>query len=71
MILIPVIGGLQAAQRMHMQLLQRVLNAPMIFFESTPLGRLVSRFSKDVETIDDDVAICIACCMWYAFEVLF
>lgn len=32
-----------------------ILRGPLIWFESTPLGRLLNRFSQDVQTVDCDV----------------
>ncbi|XP_045924011.1 ATP-binding cassette sub-family C member 3 isoform X6 [Micropterus dolomieu] len=46
---------LQAAKLMHHNLLQGVLRAPQAFFESTPTGRLLNRFSKDIDTIDSHI----------------
>ncbi|KAI0714464.1 P-loop containing nucleoside triphosphate hydrolase protein [Cerioporus squamosus] len=42
-----------ASQAMHRQAIKRVMYAPMTFFETTPLGRIMNRFSKDIDTIDN------------------
>lgn len=49
------IGTLQAAQFIHNSLLKRILKAPMEFFDQTPIGRVVNRFSKDIESTDSDI----------------
>ncbi|KAL9545898.1 hypothetical protein MBANPS3_006918 [Mucor bainieri] len=48
-------GGLRAARKLYVLLLDRVLKAPLRFFDTTPIGRVVNRFSKDFETIDTAV----------------
>ena len=45
--------ALKAARSFHRQLLSNVLRLPMSFFDTTPLGRVLNRFSKDVYTIDE------------------
>ncbi|KAI0749569.1 ABC transporter [Daedaleopsis nitida] len=42
-----------ASQALHKAAIQRVMYAPMSFFETTPLGRIMNRFSKDIDTIDN------------------
>ncbi|KAH3731572.1 multidrug resistance-associated protein 1 [Pelomyxa schiedti] len=37
----------------HEKALKCVLQAPMVFFYSTPVGRLVNRFSEDLQILDD------------------
>ena len=48
-------GGLKAAQHMHSRLVDVILKAKMIFFDATPMGRVLNRFSSDVYTIDDQL----------------
>ncbi|KAJ3286409.1 hypothetical protein HDU79_006491 [Rhizoclosmatium sp. JEL0117] len=53
--LINVFGAIRASRSLHESLLASVLGAPLRFFETTPLGRILNRFSKDISTIDEDV----------------
>ncbi|KAL8170790.1 hypothetical protein V2J09_022594 [Rumex salicifolius] len=48
-------GGLQATVRAHDTLLNRLINAPVYFFDRTPSGRILNRFSSDLYTIDDNL----------------
>jgi ABC-type multidrug transport system fused ATPase/permease subunit len=45
-------AALSASRKLHKRLLQRILNAPIHFFDSTPVGRIVNRFSTDTNNID-------------------
>lgn len=49
-------GSLTASKKIHTQLLVSVTRAQFKFFDSTPLGQLMNRFSKDLEVIDQEVA---------------
>ncbi|KAF9466563.1 ABC transporter [Collybia nuda] len=42
-----------ASQHLHKDAINQVMHAPMSFFETTPLGRIMNRFSKDIDTIDN------------------
>jgi ABC-type multidrug transport system fused ATPase/permease subunit len=42
-----------ASQELHERSITRILHAPMSFFETTPLGRIMNRFAKDVDTLDN------------------
>jgi ABC-type multidrug transport system fused ATPase/permease subunit len=48
-------GTLKASRSIHSQLLDRILRAKVRFFDTTPVGRIVNRFSSDLETIDQAV----------------
>merc|ERR1719394_2102558 len=43
---------LNASKQLHKKMLIRVLQSPMSFFDTTPLGRIVNRFAKDVDVCD-------------------
>ncbi|XP_046361919.2 multidrug resistance-associated protein 1-like [Haliotis rufescens] len=42
----------KASGILHLNMLRNVLKAPMSFFDTTPTGRIVNRFSQDMDTID-------------------
>ncbi|KAK7930093.1 hypothetical protein WMY93_006488 [Mugilogobius chulae] len=48
-------GTICAATTIHNRLLDRVLKATVSFFDTTPLGRILNRFSSDVYSIDDSL----------------
>ncbi|KAG4104317.1 P-loop containing nucleoside triphosphate hydrolase protein [Neocallimastix lanati (nom. inval.)] len=44
--------GIKAAKRIHRDAISRILLAPISFFDTTPLGRIINRFSKDQDSLD-------------------
>jgi ABC-type multidrug transport system fused ATPase/permease subunit len=44
--------GLVAGRNFHDRMLQSILRAPVRFFDSTPVGRILQRFSRDLESVD-------------------
>lgn len=43
---------IRASERIHQELLEKILRLPMAFFDTTPLGRILNRFSADIATVD-------------------
>ncbi|XP_017570742.1 canalicular multispecific organic anion transporter 1 [Pygocentrus nattereri] len=46
-------GAICASRTLHTRLLSNILRAPMLFFDTTPSGRVVNRFAKDIFTVDE------------------
>jgi len=55
-LLIVFFGSLRASRSLYRKMLRSIFRAPMRFYDVTPLGRLLNRFSKDFETIDSKLA---------------
>lgn len=49
----------EAARTLHANFADRVLRAPMAFFDTTPIGRILNRASRDVETVDNNLPMIV------------
>jgi ABC-type multidrug transport system fused ATPase/permease subunit len=58
--------SLKAARELHDRMAERVLHSTLGWFESTPTGRLINRFSQDISAIDTFVMmklqVWLICC---------
>ncbi|XP_059848901.1 ATP-binding cassette sub-family C member 12 [Hypanus sabinus] len=43
---------LKASSTLHNNVFYKVLHCPMTFFDTTPVGRIINRFSKDMDEVD-------------------
>ncbi|XP_078067715.1 ATP-binding cassette sub-family C member 5-like isoform X6 [Mustelus asterias] len=43
---------LRASSKLHDALFKKILRSPMQFFDTTPLGRILNRFAKDMDEVD-------------------
>lgn len=46
-------GNIGAARKLHFNLLENKFHTPTSFFDTTPLGRIINRFSRDIYVIDE------------------
>jgi len=53
---------LRAASSLHDRVLERVLRAPVSFFDATPVGRILNRFGKDQEVLDSELPTALQAC---------
>ncbi|KAK6999835.1 multidrug resistance-associated protein 1 [Biomphalaria glabrata] len=56
-------GHMRAARTFHDNLLSGVMHAPMSFFDTTPIGRILNRFSQDIYSVDSHIFIEIETCL--------
>ena len=67
--LAPRLGCVYAAIALHNYLLKGVLRLPLTFFDTTPVGRILSRFSKDIDSLDNELSYQITDVVYVFFEV--
>nr|XP_033792775.1 multidrug resistance-associated protein 7 isoform X2 [Geotrypetes seraphini] len=63
-------GTIRAASILHNKLLKRVLKATVTFFDTTPTGRIINRFSSDLYCIDDSLPFILNICLANVFGLL-
>uniref|UniRef100_A0A9J7YN69 ABC-type glutathione-S-conjugate transporter n=1 Tax=Cyprinus carpio carpio TaxID=630221 RepID=A0A9J7YN69_CYPCA len=64
------LGGIIASRHLHLDLVNNVLHSPMSFFESTPSGNLLNRFSKEIDSIDCMIPDGLKMMLGYVFKLL-
>lgn len=47
--------GLLAARKMHDKMVEKLIRARVLFFDSNPVGRMLTRFSKDTSVLDTSI----------------
>ncbi|KAK9823870.1 hypothetical protein WJX72_006059 [[Myrmecia] bisecta] len=47
-----LLSGLRASRKVHSASLASLVRAPVTFFDTTPVGRILNRFSKDTDDMD-------------------
>jgi ABC-type multidrug transport system fused ATPase/permease subunit len=61
---------LHSSRHLHNRMLHSVLRSTMQFFEATPLGRIINRFSKDVNSIEFILSLAYKDIIFALFEVV-
>uniref|UniRef100_A0A672VFA5 ABC-type glutathione-S-conjugate transporter n=1 Tax=Strigops habroptila TaxID=2489341 RepID=A0A672VFA5_STRHB len=65
-----LLGGVLASQKLFLQLLRNVARSPMVFFEQTPIGNLLNRFSKEMDAIDSVIPDKLKSLLGFLFNLL-
>ncbi|XP_021961754.1 multidrug resistance-associated protein 1 isoform X2 [Folsomia candida] len=64
------LSTLRSSANLHFKMLVRILHAPMSFFDTTPVGRIVNRFAKDVDVTDSLLPMNVELWLNSSFSVL-
>ncbi|XP_067853674.1 ATP-binding cassette sub-family C member 12 [Heptranchias perlo] len=62
---------LKASSALHHNVFHKVLHWPMKFFDTTPIGRIINRFSKDMDDIDVKLPFLAENFLQQVFSILF
>ncbi|CAK7304477.1 ATP-binding cassette sub-family C member 6 [Vulpes lagopus] len=65
-----LLGGIRASSLLFQRLLWDVMRSPIGFFERTPIGNLLNRFSKETDIVDVDIPDKLRSLLIYVFGLL-
>uniref|UniRef100_A0A669BJZ4 ATP-binding cassette, sub-family C (CFTR/MRP), member 2 n=1 Tax=Oreochromis niloticus TaxID=8128 RepID=A0A669BJZ4_ORENI len=63
-------ASINASRILYSRLLNNILRVPMVFFDTTPIGRVINRFAKDIFTIDEAIPASLRSCLLCLMSVL-
>ncbi|KAF9431317.1 Canalicular multispecific organic anion transporter 2 [Podila epigama] len=69
-LIVNVICGVRGARILHERLITRVLRMPFSFFDVTPLGRVIDRFSYDTHIVDNHLPLLLPGLLRYSTSIL-
>ncbi|XP_046853052.1 multidrug resistance-associated protein 1-like isoform X2 [Xenia sp. Carnegie-2017] len=65
-----VYASFGASSTLHEKLLTNIFHLALLFFEVTPIGRIINRFSKDMDMVDEVIPQVLMQCLGSSFNVL-
>ena len=64
------LGAISASRYLHKIMLLNIFRCPLAFFDTTPTGRIINRFSKDIYLIDENIPRSISTFISTAFGIV-
>lgn len=61
--------GLNASKRLHNQAAYKILHVPMSYIDTTPVGSIINRFSKDIDILDNELPMNLDFLLSQLFEI--
>jgi ATP-binding cassette subfamily C (CFTR/MRP) protein 1 len=63
------LGTVVAAEKLYQLINERIFKNPLSLFDTTPIGRILNRVSKDIDTIDNVLPFTIRSTIQTVFSV--
>ena len=60
----------KASTKMHRTLIDKTMHAPLSFFETNPSGRIINRFTSDLDVIDRKIPPELADVIWCCANII-
>ena len=64
------LASLNGGKKLHNKMLKNILRSPMSFFDTTPQGRIMNRFGKDVDALDTNMQFVLRSAIACVFSVI-
>ncbi|KAI1763655.1 ABC transporter [Hypoxylon sp. FL1150] len=64
-------GGWYAARSLHTTFMKAVMSVPLSWYKATPVGRIVNRFSRDMDSIDNQLTGMLRMCLESLTRLIF
>lgn len=65
------LGGWYAARTLHQKLIEAVMNVSLSWYTTTPTGRVINRFSRDISCLDSQLAALLYSVVQMVVSLLF
>lgn len=59
----------RASRILNIKALGKILHVPMSFMDTTPMGRILNRFTKDTDTLDNEIGDRVGMVVNFTFEI--
>ncbi len=63
-------GTIASSRNLHESLTKNILRLPMQFFDTNPLGRILNRFSRDIDVLDNFLPFSLRVILMMLFQTI-
>lgn len=60
----------RASRILNIKALERILHVPMAFMDTTPMGRVINRFTKDTDTLDNEIGDRVSMVVYFLSDIV-